>query len=76
MPYGLYQFAKPEADKLIEEFWVKGRWGKRSTNVARWRIDICEAIATIINDNVDGIKCEVEYPPLEQNHCRVFHLVR
>lgn len=72
----LYQWAKPEADKLVAEFLKEGRWGKRSYNVCRWRKDLCQAILDVIHDGMDNIRCSVEYPPFEENHCRVFTLVR
>jgi hypothetical protein len=72
-----YVYCKPVADKLIQRYWEEGRCGKRSFNEVRLQPWLCETIAAIINDEVGGPKCvRVEYPPYEQNHCRVFHLER
>lgn len=76
VPWKLYQFARPEAERLIVAFFKEGRWGKRTFNVARWKKHIIEAIVDIINDDGNGLRCRVEYPPFEENHCRVFHLER
>ncbi len=78
MPYDLYQSYKAEADKLTAEYWKGGRWGKRTFEVCRYHKYICEAIANIINDNVEGLRCSVEYPEFDQpkGHVRLFHLER
>jgi hypothetical protein len=78
MEWELYSKWKPEADKLVAEFWKGGRWGKRTFQVCRYQKYICEAIATIINDNVEGLRCSVEYPDFDtpKGHVRLFHLER
>lgn len=85
MPWETYQQWKPEADKIATEYWKGGRFGKRTIHTSRWRKDICEAIASIINSNVEGLRCTVEYPEWESNppmdrpsygHVRLFHLER
>lgn len=74
--YDLYLLAKSDAEKMTDAFWKAGRWGEHTYLSARWRKDICEAIVRIVNDNVEGLKCSVEYPPFEENHCRKFTLTR
>lgn len=76
LSWELYCLAKKEAEELAAAFWKEGRWGDKRLLTCRWRPDICEAIAMVVNDNVEGLKCTAEYPPWEETHCRRFRLVR
>lgn len=78
MKWELYQQWKPEADKLVAEYWKGGRFGKRTFQMCRYKKHICEAIADIINSNVEGLRCKVEYPEFDKplGHVRLFHLER
>ncbi len=76
--YELYERYKPEADKLVADYFKGGRFGKRTLEVCRYHKYICEAIADIITDNAEGFKVSVEYPEFDKpkGHVRLFHLER
>lgn len=76
MAYDMWQYIRPEAEKLIAEFFRQGRFGEVTIRVCRWRVDICEALALCVRASGNGIKVKVVYPPYQEDHCRQFTLTR
>jgi hypothetical protein len=66
IPYHLFQYMLPEAQKIISSF--KGKEYK--TQLPRWHKVMCEALVTMLRSHLLGYSVEIKYPTLEISHTR------
>lgn len=73
VPYHLWQRAQPEAERLMAG-WDQSKKGSQTFSVCRWHQDMCDAVVLCLR--AAGFQVKVVYPPIEEDHCRLFTLTR